>query len=130
DPYRVGGSVNLFGEQHASSAYYDDSTYNFTADFDSTFAHAFSCNIYQEVYHAEQEIHHPAVGVYVIAGDFGASEAAVRGNCAAFTAQGDQVPQPDWYGEPFHGGSPSNPHCRFEGEQAYDEIIPEFWDAA
>jgi hypothetical protein len=63
----------------------------------------------------------PAEGIYVIAGDFGESEAAVRGNCAAFTAQGDNDPRPDWWGEPFHGGNPSNPHCRFEGTPAHPE---------
>jgi len=51
NPYRIGGSVNLFGDQWASAGYYPDSTYNYTADFTSTFAYAFSCNIQQAVYH-------------------------------------------------------------------------------
>ena len=38
DPFRTGGSVNLFGEQWSTAGYYPDSTYNFTADFNSTFA--------------------------------------------------------------------------------------------
>lgn len=129
EPFRVGGSVNMFGDQWSDSGGWSDSEYWYTADFETTFSHAFSCNIYQEVYHPEEVIHHPAVGIYVIAGDFGDSEAAVRGNCAAFTAQGSNDPLPDWWGDPFHGGNPNNPHCMFEGEQAYDEVIPEFYDA-
>jgi hypothetical protein len=128
EPYRIGGSVNMFGDARTSAGSWSESTYDFTADFDSTFSHAFNCNIYQQDYHPEQTIHHNAEGVYVIAGDFGDSEAAIRGNCAAFTAQGDNDPQPDWFGDPFHGGSDANPHCQFEGTPAYDEVIPESWD--
>jgi hypothetical protein len=59
NPYKSGGSVNMFGDQWSTAGYYPDSTYNFTADFGSTFAHAFSCDISQEVYHAP--VHHDAV---------------------------------------------------------------------
>lgn len=128
-PFRIGGSVNMFGDQWSTAGYWTDSTYNFTADFTSTFSHAFSCEISQEVYHPAYEIHVPAEGVYVVNGDFGDSEAAIRGNCEAFTAQGFPLEtRPDWWGEPFHGGSDANPHCRFEGTQAYDETVPESWD--
>lgn len=129
DPYRNGGSVNMFGMQQSVGGHYSASQYDFEGEFTSTFAHAFSCDISVEIYHPEQTVHHNAVGVYVIAGDFGDSEGAVRGNCAAFTAQGDNDPQPDWYGDPFHGGNVNNPHCRFEGTAAWDETIPESWDA-
>src|SRR4051794_14798795 len=60
NPFRTGGSVNLFGDQWASAGYYPDSTYNFTADFTSTFAYAFSCDIQDAVYHAA--VHHDRVG--------------------------------------------------------------------
>ncbi len=122
NPYRNGGSVNMFGIQQAVGGSYSNSPYDFQNDFTSTYSHAFSCDISVQVYHAEQTIHHNAEGVYVITGDFGASENAIRGNCAAFTAQGSNDPQPDWWGEPFHGGSPSNPHCRFEGTAAFHPI--------
>jgi hypothetical protein len=128
DPYRNGGSVNMFGVLQSVGGHYSSSTYDYVADFTTTFAHAFSCNIFQAVFHAEQTIHHNAEGKYVIAGDFGASEDAVRGNCAAFTAQGDNDPRPDWWGEPFHGGNPDNPHCMFDGTPASDEVIPESFD--
>jgi len=124
----AGVSVNMFGDQYASSGSWSDSEYDYTADFASTFRHAYSCNITQAVYHAATTIHHRAEGIYVIAGDFGESEDAVRGNCAAFTRQGDDDPQPSWYGDPFHGGNPDKPHCMFQGTPRYDEDIPESWD--
>lgn len=129
-PFRIGGSVNLFGDQWSTAGYWTDSTYNYRADFETTYSHAFSCNITQENYNPAYEIHVPAEGAYVVNGDFGDSEAAVRGNCAAFTAQGFPLEtRPDWWGvELFRGGSDAKPHCRFEGTQAHDETVPESWD--
>src|SRR4029453_13297478 len=129
DPFRIGGSVNMFGVLQSTGGHYSASEYDFRNDFETTYSYAFSCNIFQAVFHEEQTIHHPAVGIYVIAGDFGDSEDAIRGNCAAFTAQGqDPTSLPDWWGDPFHGGSADNPHCMFDGEPAFDEVIPESWD--
>ena len=51
EPFRVGGSVNMFGEQWMTAGYYPDSTYEYTADFHSEFSHAFDCEIYQAAYH-------------------------------------------------------------------------------
>lgn len=59
NPFKNGGSVNLFGDQWATAGYYPGSTYNYTASFDSTFAHAFSCDISDAVYHPA--VFHPAV---------------------------------------------------------------------
>jgi hypothetical protein len=114
DPYRIGGSVNMFGVQQSTGGHYSASTYDFRADFTTTFSFAFNCKM-------SETVNVPAEGIYVIAGDFGDSEDAVRGNCAAFTAQGDNDPRPDWWGEPFHGGNPDNPHCKFEGTAAHEE---------
>lgn len=114
DPYRVGGSVNMFGIQQSVGGHYSASEYDFRADFTSTFSYAFNCLMSEHVIV-------PAEGIYVVAGDFGESEGAVRGNCAAFTAAGDNDPRPEWWGELFHGGNPENPHCRFEGTQAHEE---------
>lgn len=58
-PYKNGGSVNLFGDQWSTAGYYPGSTYNYTASFNSTFAHAFTCDISQAVYHPA--VFHPAV---------------------------------------------------------------------
>jgi hypothetical protein len=122
DPYRNGGSVNMFGIKQAVGGHYSASTYDFMGTFKTTYAHAFSCDIFKSLYHPAVDIYHPAVGIYVIAGDFGASEDAIRGNCAAFTAQGsDPTNLPSWWGDPFHGGSDDNPHCKFQGTAAYTE---------
>lgn len=59
NPFKNGGSVNLFGEQWATAGYYPGSTYNYTASFNSTFAHAFTCDISQAVWHPP--VYHPAV---------------------------------------------------------------------
>jgi hypothetical protein len=127
DPYRNGGSVNMFGMQQSVGGRYSASTYDYQADFVSRYSHAFTCNIFREVYHPEVTTHHPAVGIYVVNGDFGGSEAAIRGNCAAFTNQGPDV---EWWGEPFHGGNDDKPHCRFEGTPAGDTTVDEYWDPA
>jgi hypothetical protein len=131
DPFRIGGSVNMFGNRFAKSGSYLDSTYNFTADFITTFAHAFSCDISVERFHGE--IRHPAIGKYVInpEGDFGDSAGAVLANCVAFSAQQPPDPftgngpiTPTWWGED-HGGNDNGPnnvfHCIFEGTAGYTE---------
>lgn len=51
DPFRIGGSVNMFGDQYASSGSWSDSTYNYTADFTTTYAYSFSCNMTENVHH-------------------------------------------------------------------------------
>lgn len=124
DPFRIGGSVNMFGDQWSSAGYWTDSTYDYTADFDSTFSHAYSCEITRAVFHEGQTIHHRAVGVYVFNDDgTGNDEDAVRANCEQYTDNG----QP-WWGDPYRP-NPQNPRCRFEGTAAYDEVIPDSWDA-
>jgi hypothetical protein len=122
DPFRTGGSVNLFGDQWSTAGYYPDSTYNFSASYDSTFAHAFSCNIMNAVYHAAVE--HPAVppeGYYT---NNGTAPSQAEGSC--------------------QGLSPANPHwgtdlgnCKWTqtapGEDAYTDPAyddPAYWDDA
>ena len=63
DPYRNGGSVNMFGVQQAVGGHYSASTYDFRNDFASTYAHAFSCDISEQVYHPA--VHHDATGHHV-----------------------------------------------------------------
>jgi len=119
EPYRIGGSVNMFGDQRATEKNWPASTYNFTADFDSTFAHAFSCDIYQEVYHPE--VVTPGTGHYVFNDDgTGSDEDAVRANCEQYTDHN----QP-WWGEPYRP-SADNPRCKFEG--TLDDVDPAHYD--
>lgn len=123
DPFRIGGSVNMFGDQWSTAGYWTDSTYDYTADFDSTFSHAYSCQIRQAVYHAEVVTHVRAVGVYVIVDDYtGNDEAAVRRNCEQQTDNG----QP-WWGDEYIPNE-ANARCQFEGTPAHDDVTPEYWD--
>jgi hypothetical protein len=49
DPYRIGGSVNMFGDQYASGGKYSASKYDFMGDFSTTYSYAFSCNMSEKV---------------------------------------------------------------------------------
>jgi hypothetical protein len=124
NPYKTGGSVNMFGDQWSTAGYYPDSTYNFTADFDTTFAHAFSCNIMQEVYHAATTIHHGAEGQYVVDPDFQGNEEAAQNSCNAWNAAHAAGEDQGFWGDTPKG------NCVFEGTQAWDEPIPAGWNDA
>ncbi len=100
DPFRIGGSVNMFGDQWSTAGYWTDSTYNYDADFTSTFSYAFSCSISMEVYHPEEDVFVPADGAYVINGEFGESNEAIRGNCVAFTNLGSHSLSAQLVGQP------------------------------
>lgn len=90
DPYRVGGSVNLFGDQHADSGSWTDSEYDFTNDFTSTWSYAFDCEM-------KETVHVPVAGYYEVADDApGNSIDAIRANCEAYNAMGPDPTQPWW----------------------------------
>jgi hypothetical protein len=127
NPVRIGGSVNMFGDQWASAGYYPDSTYNFTADFASTWAHAFSCNISQEVYHPavyHPPVHHDQVGHWIVDPDAHGNEEANTNNCNAFN---QSLP----LGPPQGGNTQAN--CLYIVDTAaYDDpeyTDPAYWDA-
>jgi hypothetical protein len=127
DPFRNGGSVNMFGIQQSVGGHYRASSYDFSNYFASSFDHAFSCEIYQEVYHPAVTLHHPAVGIYVVDPDANGNEEAKQQSCAAFTAMQPEDPltgmlTPPWWGQP-------QGQCLFEGAAAYDETIPAHYDA-
>jgi len=103
DPYRNGGSVNMFGAQRATDKTWPDSTYNFTADFDTTFAHAFSCDIYQAVFHPAVHIPGHKIQGYYINCDFGHGQGndnggtcedvgQPQGSCLAHNNVGESLP--------------------------------------
>lgn len=136
NPFRIGGSVNMFGDQYADSGSWSDHTYDYSANFDSTFAHAFSCNINKALYHPSYVIPgHPVQGYYVIHPDnHGNEEGAVQQSCVAFSAKqptsltDTTVP---WWGyvdpDPLaadHG------QCDFvkTGDATVDVTVPESWD--
>lgn len=45
DPFRNGGSVNMFGNQRATEKNFASSNYDYTAEFMSTFAYSFGCSL-------------------------------------------------------------------------------------
>lgn len=125
NPFRIGGSVNMFGDQWSTAGYWTDSTYNYTAEFASTFRHAFQCQVKRAVYHAATVVHHEAQGLYIIdpalAGTPQAN--AALNACNAFNAAHANGADQGFWGDSPHG------NCIFDGTQAYDETIPEYWDA-
>ena len=94
DPYRIGGSVNMFGVLQSTGGHYSASEYDFEGEFDTTFSYAFNC-------HMTELVHYPNQGFYDVADNaHGNDEDAIRANCIAFTNLGDNDPRPDWWGLP------------------------------
>jgi hypothetical protein len=104
DPFRTGGSVNLFGDQVATQKNWSNSEYDFNADFATVTTYAYSCIVTQQT-----ETYHPAVpptpiqGYYVNC-DFGNGQgndnsgvcedgSQPQGSCAAHNAQGSSFPR-------------------------------------
>jgi hypothetical protein len=82
DPYRNGGSVNMFGNAVAVGGHYSNSSYDFTNDFTTTYAHAYTCTILVSTYHPP--VHHDQVGTWTVKPDFHGNEEQMTQNCAAF----------------------------------------------
>jgi hypothetical protein len=94
DPFRIGGSVNLFGIQVAHGGSFASSTYDFEGDFNTVYSYAFTCNMSEEVTTLVQ-------GYYVVADDApGNSGDAIKANCDSFTAMGNDETRPPWWGLP------------------------------
>lgn len=135
DPYRNGGSVNMFGNQRASAGYFPTSTYDYVANFNSTFAHSYSCDISKATYHASYVIPgHPVQGIYVVHEDGHGNEEGAQQSCNAFTAQqptslnDTTVP---WWG--YVDPDPSKAdhgQCDFQktADATPDVTVPESWD--
>jgi hypothetical protein len=138
DPYRNGGSVNMFGIQQSVGGYYSTSQYDFTASFTTTFTHPYTCDISKQVYHAavhiegehHDAVHHDRTGHWVLNPDFHGNEEAATQNCIAFNSS---LPA----GPPQGGLTQAN--CLYVVEtEAYDDPayddpdtdIPAYWDDA
>lgn len=89
DPYRIGGSVNMFGIQEAVGGSYSASSYDFNGTFSSTYAYSFDCEM-------SETVHVPVQGYYVVDPSAPGDSATNRGNCDAFTALGPDASQPWW----------------------------------
>jgi len=84
DPYRNGGSVNMFGNAVAVGGAYSASSYDFTNNFETTYTHTYTCDIYVSEYHAA--VHHDQVGHWNVKPDFKGNEEAATNNCNAFNS--------------------------------------------
>lgn len=118
DPYRNGGSVNMFGTQIAVGGHYSASQYDFDGQFTTTYAHPYTCDISKAVYHPA--VHHDRVGHWIVNPDFHGNEEAVTNNCIAFNTS---LP-----GGPANGDPTDQANCRYIVDQeAFDE--PAYHDA-
>ncbi|MET0373138.1 MAG: hypothetical protein ABW128_02645 [Rhizorhabdus sp.] len=117
DPYRNGGSVNMFGLQQSGGGTYSTSNYNFEGEFQTVYAHAYTCTISFEDYHPA--VHNDRVGHWIINPDFNGNEEQVTENCEAFNTA---LP-----GGPANGHPTDQANCRYiEDQPASDE--PAFYD--
>ena len=103
DPYKVGGSVNMFGLQGAKNKNWPNSEYDFTADFDTTTTFTYGCTVTEQT-----ETYVPAVpghyiqGFYRVHVDGNGNEEGTQQSCDAFTANAptlaDGSDAPPWWG--------------------------------
>lgn len=101
DPFRNGGSVNMFGNQRATEQNFASSEYDYTADFSSTFAYASTCDMTETIHH-DAVPGRPAEGFYV---NNGTNPSGGGGSCA--------------------GLSPANPHWGTDiGNCIWNETAP------
>lgn len=104
EPYRVGGSVNMFGKQVSGRKDWSNSEYNFTADYSTKTTFSYTCEVSQateQYFPAEPPT--PVQGYYVNC-DFGNGQgndnsgacdevAQPQSSCEAHTAQGSTFPR-------------------------------------
>ena len=111
DPYRNGGSVNMFGIQQAVGGTYSASAYDFMADFTTTYSYAFNCTM-------SETVHTPVEGYYIVEPEDQGDEEASQNSCNAFTALG-----PTWE----HWGN-DHAQCDFVktgGDEDVEEARPD-----
>jgi hypothetical protein len=119
NPYRNGGSVNMFGMQQAVGGHYSNSAYDFTADFRTTYNIAYTCTISKSAYHPS--VHIPRSGSWAVSPDYHGNEEAVTQNCVAFNSS---LPN-----GPANGDPTDQANCRFTvTQEASDE--PAYHDPA
>ena len=114
DPFRIGGSVNMFGVLQSTGGHYSASEYDFEGDFTTVYAHAFTCDIYQAVNHPGD----PLGGHYEIRTDLiGSPQAdAILQECNAYNLNGSDIPHPGYWGNSPQG------NCQFVAEPTDDVL--------
>jgi hypothetical protein len=129
DPYRVGGSVNMFGKQVSGRKDWSTSEYDFTADYSTTTKFSYTCEVNQAT-----ETYYPAVPPTPVQGsyincDFGNGQgndnggacdevAQPQGSCAAHNAQGPSFPR--W--------GTDTEQCKFIKTADADPGYAEYWE--
>lgn len=113
DPYKVGGSVNMFGLQGARYKNWPGSEYDFTADFSTTTTISYECHVTQqtEIYHPPVHIPGSPVQGYYVNCDFGHGQ----GNDNSGTC--DEAGQPQGSCEAHNAQGPSWEHWGLDTEQ-------------
>lgn len=89
DPFRNGGSVNMFGNQRATEQNFASSTYDYTADFTSIFSYASSCDLTETIHHPA--VHIPGTPVQGFYTNSGTNPSGGGGSC-----QGLSPANPNW----------------------------------
>jgi hypothetical protein len=128
DPYKVGGSVNMFGLQGAKYKNWPNSEYDFTANFSTTTTISYKCEVSQVT-----EEYHPAVPGHKVQGyyincDFGNGQGndnggtcedvgQPQGSCLAHNNTGESLP---FWGE-------NTEQCKFIVTGPAVDPQPEYW---
>jgi hypothetical protein len=92
DPFRIGGSVNMFGMAHVVAAHWDFSQYDFTQLFDWQSTYTFTCNM-------TETVPTPALGLHRWVGPEQANQAA-KDECVGTNSAhefDDRGVQCEWY---------------------------------
>ena len=137
DPYRNGGSVNMFGNAIAVGGHYSASSYDFENNFTTTYAHPFTCDISVQDYHAavhHDAVFHPAEGHYINC-DFGHGQGNDNGGACEDVGQPQgralRTTTPDRAsrsGARIPSSASSSTTQAAYTDPAYDD--PEYWDNA
>ena len=88
NPYRIGGSVNMFGDRVATTKNWSNSEYDFTANYATVTTIAYKCEVSQvtETYHPAVHIPgHKVLGYYINC-DFGNGQGNDNSNTCSETS--------------------------------------------
>jgi hypothetical protein len=128
NPYRNGGSVNMFGNQVAVGGAYSASSYDFENNFTTTYAHPFTCDISMEDYHAavvHPPVHTDQVGHWEVSPDFHGNEEQMTQNCHAFNTSLPGGPN-------NHNSDTNQANCVYTVDTPASDTPgstdPEYWD--
>lgn len=90
EPFRTGGSVNMFGDQVATHKHWANSTYQFTGIYETTTTYTFGCAVAQETEYWTDPVYGPSYpdGEYI---NNGTNPSGNEGSC-----QGLKPGHPNW----------------------------------